>query len=59
MDDYEVKVMGGGRIKIDSPQKITIYSYSTAFGRADHYKTKKLIEESGLGFEVEVDDISL
>jgi phosphohistidine phosphatase len=40
-----IQVLGGGRISRDDDSKIiSIFGYSYGFGRADHAKSKEIIE---------------
>ena len=51
----DVNVTGGGRILLDTAQKVvTVYGHSYGFGRADHETSADLIIAQGWyeGFEV-------
>ena len=49
-----VSCKGGGRVRF-SDNHILIYSYSQAFGRADHSKAKEIIKRSYPDYEITVD----
>ena len=54
MDLNYVEVKGGGRVRF-SENHILVYSYSQAFGRADHAKASKIIKENFPDYEVTAD----
>ena len=51
-----VSCKGGGRVRF-SDKHILIYSYSQAFGRADHNKAKEIIQRAYPEYEITVDKV--
>ena len=51
-ENFEFECVGGGRIDF-GPSKIFIYGYSTAYGQADHAKTKEIVQKFYPTYEVE------
>ncbi len=54
LDFNAVQVKGGGRVRFDG-KSIMLYSYSQAYGRADHKKAGEIIKESYPEYEVNID----
>ncbi|XP_017465033.1 PREDICTED: sex-regulated protein janus-A-like [Rhagoletis zephyria] len=53
----ETECLGGGRIEYNSNSKlIKVYGYSQGFGKADHYKTKQILQDKFPEYEIQISD---
>ncbi|XP_026469141.1 14 kDa phosphohistidine phosphatase-like [Ctenocephalides felis] len=54
---YQIKCLGGGRIRHDSKKKkIEVYGYSQGFGKADHEQSVELLKQKYPEYDISWSD---
>jgi len=57
LTEWSTKVLGGGRLIHDSPNKtIKVYGYSQGYGKADHATTVKLLKQVYSDYDISWSD---